>query len=210
MKWFFVFSMILFVCLFFSCKSSDDDDNDDATDDDEWLDDDSSDEDDDEADDDVVETWTDETSGLMWQVDPPESEFVWSEANTYCQNLSLAGFDDWRLPTISELRSIIRGCNGTSLVGECGVFDNCPNYETCYNNSCHGCEELIGSNHGFYLPQELENPCEDWYGTCDLHHVGEVFSSTACENQEDLFWTVHFAYGLISLDFEKAQVRCVR
>ena len=31
----------------------------------------------------------------------------WCEALTYCENLSLAGHDDWRLPNVLELLSIV-------------------------------------------------------------------------------------------------------
>ena len=48
---------------------------------------------------------TDETTGLMWQDDAGSTE-TWTDAITYCENLALGGHDDWRLPTIKELRTL--------------------------------------------------------------------------------------------------------
>jgi len=52
-------------------------------------------------------TVTDATTGLMWQKGSFDSPKSWEESLAYSENLSLAGYDDWRLPTISELVSII-------------------------------------------------------------------------------------------------------
>jgi hypothetical protein len=43
----------------------------------------------------------------MWQKHLPGPRFIWEDALAYAENLSLAGYDDWRLPTIKELRSIV-------------------------------------------------------------------------------------------------------
>ncbi len=42
----------------------------------------------------------------MWQQEVGGS-INWEDAITYCEDLSLAGYSDWRLPNIKELRSII-------------------------------------------------------------------------------------------------------
>jgi hypothetical protein len=51
-------------------------------------------------------TVTDTDTGLMWQRDSPFYSH-WEEALSYCENLSLAEYDDWRLPNINELKSIV-------------------------------------------------------------------------------------------------------
>ncbi len=51
----------------------------------------------------------DTTTCLMWQ-DNNESKNItktWAKAIDYCESLSLAGFNDWRLPNINELYSIV-------------------------------------------------------------------------------------------------------
>lgn len=50
-------------------------------------------------------TMTDHNTGLMWQ-QGDGGEMAWSNAVTYCENLPLAGHNDWRLPTAYELFSI--------------------------------------------------------------------------------------------------------
>ena len=52
-------------------------------------------------------TVTDTATGLMWQQTGATSKKKWKDALSYCKNLSLAGYTDWRLPTIEELRSLV-------------------------------------------------------------------------------------------------------
>ena len=44
---------------------------------------------------------------LMWQKQTATSKKSFSDAISYCDNLTLAGYSDWRLPGINELRSIV-------------------------------------------------------------------------------------------------------
>jgi hypothetical protein len=53
-------------------------------------------------------TVTDTGTGLMWQQDT-SGPMSWAEAMAYCRRLVLAGYDDWRLPNLYELRSIVNG-----------------------------------------------------------------------------------------------------
>jgi len=46
---------------------------------------------------------------LLWQdsVDVEKKELLYSEAKVYCAGLTLDKYDDWRLPTVYELESIV-------------------------------------------------------------------------------------------------------
>ncbi len=52
-------------------------------------------------------TVTDTRTGLMWQQGKPD-KMKWENALEYCENLRLGGKNDWRLPTIKELVSIVK------------------------------------------------------------------------------------------------------
>jgi uncharacterized protein DUF1566 len=59
--------------------------------------------------DDISEVVTNNLTGLMWQDDfnARNVQKDWDGAKEHCENLSFFGFDDWYLPTIKELESII-------------------------------------------------------------------------------------------------------
>lgn len=50
---------------------------------------------------------TDNLTGLMWVRTPDSTTRTWANALTYANGLSLCGYDDWRLPNINELESLI-------------------------------------------------------------------------------------------------------
>lgn len=52
-------------------------------------------------------TVTDQRTGLTWQKQDDGVTRNWTTSVTYCEDLSLAGHDDWRLPTKKELISIM-------------------------------------------------------------------------------------------------------
>ena len=50
---------------------------------------------------------TDSATGLEWQDDAIGSSTTWQSAIDRCENLTLGGQSDWRLPNINELKTII-------------------------------------------------------------------------------------------------------
>ncbi|MFH0730516.1 MAG: DUF1566 domain-containing protein [Pseudomonadota bacterium] len=53
------------------------------------------------------ETITDSTTGLMWQKQVDETPLPWEEAIANCESMTLATHNDWRMPNIKELYSIV-------------------------------------------------------------------------------------------------------
>jgi hypothetical protein len=51
-------------------------------------------------------TITDRITRLMWQKQDRGATAGWEDAITACEELSLGGYSDWRLPNVKELRSI--------------------------------------------------------------------------------------------------------
>jgi len=48
----------------------------------------------------------DQTTGLIWQK-TEGGKRTWEKAIVYCENLVLGNYEDWRLPNIIELRSLV-------------------------------------------------------------------------------------------------------
>lgn len=66
-----------------------------------------------------------DSSGLIWQSDR-ENNKTWQEALAYCENLTYAGYSDWRLPNKNELASRFSksGINGNYWTSSTSYSDN--------------------------------------------------------------------------------------
>lgn len=104
----------------------------------------------------------DTETNLLWQKDGKEME--WNAAVSYCKNSRTNGYNDWRLPTISELRTIISGCEKGSIY--CKVNDECLS-SGCWSEKC-ACGHVQNSvfkGGGFqWSSSEVEDsPSNAWY-----------------------------------------------
>jgi hypothetical protein len=66
---------------------------------------------------------TDNKTGLMWQDNSAakNTKKDWQGALGFCNTLHLAGYDDWRLPSIKELQNIV-DIRGFKNVGGSGYY----------------------------------------------------------------------------------------
>ncbi len=148
-----------------------------------------------------VGTWYDSTSRLLWQVMPPEMNLDFSEAQTYCAELLFAGFSDWELPSIDDLRSLIRGCAATMTAGSCKIGLGVCLSSSCWEPSCRSCPAGKGpGNDGNYWPEQILGPC--------CHY----WSSSPVDDSWGHAWGVLFLFGSVEAGYMHGDgpVRCVR
>jgi hypothetical protein len=94
-------------------------------------------------------TITDNVTGLIWQKDPGE-KMTYQQAVAGAESFDLAGYDDWRLPTIKELYSLIQ-FSGTDA-SRCAEEESCTTipfidsdyFEFAYGDTAAG-ERMIDS-----------------------------------------------------------------
>jgi hypothetical protein len=147
--------------------------------------------------------WLDPSSGLCWQNPSSPSSMSWSAATSYCATSELGGLapGSWHVPTIDELRSLVRGCSRIETGGACGVTDDCLEYACWMLTSCMEC--LAGSGPapgGAFWPDELAGAVR-WY-----------WSSSSFADDPSRAWFLTYYGADISWDLKTSPgfVRCVR
>ena len=132
---------------------------------------------------------------LQWS-NRSSSKMNWSSAKQYCENLSESGFDDWRLPSISELRTTIKNCSGSQSGGSCRISDSCLS-SVCFSIDC-ACE-YRGNNGGYYSKLGDDDNVRLW-------------SSSVISDYSNTALVVSFVTGLVGPDSLRSNydVRCVR
>jgi formylglycine-generating enzyme required for sulfatase activity len=138
--------------------------------------------------------WYDPINNLTWKVNPAGTAMDWPTATNFCGGLG----GGWRLPTISELRSIIRGCPNAETSGACGVTDTCLGM-TC-RDSCVSCDVGGGPDDGCYWVTSLEGAC------------GSFWTSSVFPPDQTSAWALHFttAFPFRGTKTDPYAVRCVR
>jgi hypothetical protein len=171
------------------------------------------------ADNDPAQIWCDPATKLCWQnpqrlgFDQTDIGLIAAEAQPYCESLLLAGHDDWRTPSIDELRTLIAGNAPTQPGGGCGVTAGART-GVAFNPDCHGSDRFAGpAKDGCYWNAELTGSC----GKTDVAAVkGKMLETWARDqaiNDPD-HWTAYASFDTGGVGFNHncsyADVRCVR
>ncbi|HRZ78652.1 MAG TPA: DUF1566 domain-containing protein [bacterium] len=130
------------------------------------------------------------------------------QAFDYCENLDENGFSDWKLPTISEIRSIAVNCPAIETDGNCRVTDECLSKSTCWSDKCNGCGVVMTGKYSIFGDEEafytVSPNTESWEKDLTLENDKESYLSDV--------WVLDFRLSRIYNDYFKTEnyVRCVR
>lgn len=139
--------------------------------------------------------WEDPESGMEWSTE--SNAMIWKDAVDYCDNLTEGGYSDWRLPSISEARTLIQLCRGTRTGDRCGVTDSCLSPD-CLDYNCDLCEP---QSDGFY--SKMDNDHTNW---------NLLWSASEVSGSAILAWGIELYTGSVAekVKNEYGVVRCAR
>jgi Protein of unknown function (DUF1566) len=144
-------------------------------------------------------TWLDQRTNLTWTVQQPVRSVTWQAAANVCATLKLCAGSTWRLPTIGELRSALKGCPNNETGGACGVTDSCL-ATSCDNGSCQPCSTDTSSGEPTFRVGQLAGYVWEW-------------SSSGVSDDPERAWIAMFNTGdlaIITKDSTAPAVRCVK
>ena len=161
--------------------------------------------------------WNDPATNLTWQ-DPQKDAYssediglTQPDAVRYCEELVMGGYDDWRLPNIDEMRTVIRGNPGTETGGDCPMADGSARADMT-DPACAPITDFGGPGvGGCYWVPEFTGTCNKPDPAAEGHPL-EFVSSTVASDNKDWVGCVLFDKGAVSFNHihSYADVRCVR
>ena len=100
-------------------------------------------------------------TNLKWQTDT--SGYVHLDtAAAYCTLLYAQSQRDWRVPTITELRTLVTGCTATAMGGPCNVHDSLCVADDCRLAICDGCDRR---DDDCYRVPGLDGGCSEYWSS---------------------------------------------
>jgi len=161
--------------------------------------------------------WNDPATNITWQ-NPQKDAYTEGDggltqpdALRYCEELVLGGYDDWRLPNIDEMRTVMRGNPDTETGGNCPMTEGSAMADMG-DEACAPIKEFGGPGAGgCYWAPELSGTC-DKPDPAAAGHPLEFVSATVSKDNEDWVGCVLFDNGAVSFNHihSLADVRCVR
>ena len=149
----------------------------------------------------------DSSTGYIWSARALSK--TWSNAKSYCDNLTEGGYSDWHLPTIDELKTLL--INADRVTNKCKVSKT----NGCLSSSCWSCSTCTETG----TQSSSGTDCDSWgtsYSDGRYSKFGETgyfwSSSTLSGNTSDSAWYVSFINGYVNYNYktDSRRVRCVR
>ena len=135
--------------------------------------------------------WSEKYGGLKWQA-----------AVDHCNSLNSSNYggfsSGWHLPTISELRTLVKNCSDTQMPGgSCGVRDD--DEVVCLSSSCQGADCYTC-------------PYDSTGGHSKFGETGYFWSSSAKSGSSGYAWLVLFSHGTVHDSGKSVEndIHCVR
>ncbi len=150
-------------------------------------------------------------TGFEWQENGAANPMTFDAAGSYCENLETDG-GGWRLPNISELRTLVRNCPDIGTDGGCGVLDVCP---PCGVESAERCLTATLCKGLNCSPSECSNDGgpDGCYSSPELGGTCQWFWSSSEEALSTCAFIVDFFKGEVDCyvkSSDSGYVRCVR
>ena len=105
----------------------------------------------------------DNENGLMWQKLKKDAPNEYPSAFNFCRDLEHAGYSDWRLPTVSEYKSILDNCT-SGIDGKC---NNCSDSKKC--------SQMFSEDKGWFWTSDEFNQQKSWSVNFDDGTIAHLF-----------------------------------
>ncbi|MFI3317401.1 MAG: DUF1566 domain-containing protein [Rikenellaceae bacterium] len=147
-------------------------------------------------------TISDLATGLMWAKDDNGKGIEWTEALPYAEGAELAGYNDWRLPNVKELQSIVDYSRAPSSKGVEAAIDpifNCTPFvneagDDDYGYYWTGTSACFTKGRPFYFAwyvafgRAVNNQGADFHGAGAVRFDSKADNGTPVEGGEERYY----------------------